>query len=317
MSANPDITPGNPAPCLALGADAGGSKLAIQFEDAAGMHERTWPSVNVRQENPETVATLLADRIRESLDGRIFSNDAVCCLGAAGAGTDLMASTLHKGLSEALGLRPDQVIVTSDARIAVEAAFGGESGILVIAGTGSGCYALDPGGDLVRCGGWGPGLEDPGSGSELGRAGIKHLLADLDAGNLDDLSRSVATRMGISSPRIATVLDAYYHTDFSPAHLAPYILDVMEAGSVEARVLVEEQALSLTRQCARLARQLGWETPSVAVVGGLTNRDSYVDVFKECLNEVLPGAPVMRSSQAPVAGALACARARQRQLADS
>jgi len=295
-------------PCIAVGADAGGTKLALAFHDG----QKTWydqqPSVNLRTDTADGFAARLTDTIHASLDKTEMSRDMTVCVGAAGAGTDTVAAACRKALAEALDIPTNQIVVTSDARVALEAAFPAESGILIIAGTGSGCYGLDENGRLLRAGGWGPGLEDPGSGSDLGRAAVKHLLARLESGSADRFSTMIAEALGLDQPTIPRVLDLYYGQGFHPASLAPAILDGFEAGDPAALELIGEQCDALARQCARLISSMDrTPLPRIAVTGGLAARDSYIDALSSALKRHYPSVSAARIGRPPVDGALSWA----------
>ena len=301
-------------PCTALGADAGGSKVHILMQDATGIREREMPSVNLRRVSVDEAADKLAEAITQALDGQPLAADAVCCLGAAGAGTDAVATPLRESLSHELGLPTGQIIVTSDAQIAHRAAFGTDAGILIIAGTGSGCYAVSEEGFLLRAGGWGPGLEDPGSGSELGREAVKHLLSDLERGSMSRLSTAISEHLGLARPTIPAVLDAFYQPDFSAAQLAPVVLDALEAGDGHAATLVEHQVSALARQAGRLAATMSPAPRGIALVGGLMTRDSYVEQLVQALSQSLPHLTASRATRTPAEGALEWAATEQRRL---
>lgn len=292
-------------PCLALGADAGGTKIAIRWSDGAEVHRHDGPSMNLRLSTPPEFAAHLATHIREALNDAPLDAEVRICVGAAGAGTPMVAEALCAELAEALSIPTEQVRVVADAHIALKAGFPQDDGILLIAGTGSGCYALNQDGALIRAGGWGPGLEDPGSGSELGRSAVKHLLSGLEAGTLDALSQCVAQVMGLQRPSISGVLDTYYHSDFHPASLAPAIMDLFESGDSEALALIQRQCAALAVQCHRLVRSLESSVASrIAVAGGLTNRKSYISELAAAVQRVVPDAEVKRLERAPVDGAL-------------
>lgn len=289
--------------CLAIGADAGGSKLSVQVGTPGRIQQREWPSINIRTASIEEVARVLAERIRSSIPADASGKNAVCCIGAAGAGTEEVASSLRRQLSARLDMDESRILVTSDAMIAIRAAFDEAPGIIVIAGTGSGCYARSPDGMLVRAGGWGPGLEDPGSGNELGRSAVKELLSDLEGTTLSSFTRSVADHLGLGRPSIPAVLDAFYHPGFSPATLAPVILDRLEEGDPVAEGLVKRQCRTLAAQCRRLGDSQPDAAGRIALAGGLTNRDSYVTVLTRSIQEAIPGASVEKAARPPVEGA--------------
>lgn len=312
------------ATCKAIGADAGGTKLSLALSDGQRVWRDRRGSVNLRTETPSGFAARLAQQIRQALGEIPLSKDAGICVGAAGAGTDAIAMASRLSLAEELNLPPDRIVVTSDARIALEAAFGGQNGILIIAGTGSGCYGLDSDGRFLRAGGWGPGLEDPGSGSDLGRAAVKHLLSEMEADKAGEFSIAIARAMlpsavaqaassssapPMGSGAIPVILDTYYGPDFRPGSLAPLVLDLFEANNTVAVELVDAQCRALARQCARLADKMT-EPPleRIAVTGGLANRAPYVQALSEALQTHFPQAHAQRMHGEPVDGALSWAQ---------
>ena len=294
--------------CIAIGADAGGTKLALAFSTGSEVRYHKAPSVNLRADTPQRFASILAREIVGYLQDVPLASRVALCIGASGAGTKSVAEACRMELASLLNIAADQVVVTSDARIALEAAFPGSRGMLVIAGTGSGCYALDGNGELIRAGGWGPGLEDPGSGGELGRSAIKHLLSELEGREMDAFSRHISAAMGIKRHSIPAVLDTYYGQSFHAASLAPAVLNRFEAEDPVAIDIVRRQCASLARQCARLAAKLNDpDLKQIAVAGGLANRDSYIQALSGAIRQVLPDLQVTRIERAPVEGALSWA----------
>lgn len=303
---NPATDYASPSPfCKAIGADAGGTKLALAFTDGIRTWHAHYPSVNLRTVSPHHFAQQVGEHIMQAVAPMPLDQDVRLCIGAAGAGTEAVATASAEALSSFLHIPVQQIRITSDARIALESAFPAEPGILVIAGTGSGCYGLDERGSLLRAGGWGPGLGDPGSGTELGRAAVRQLLVDLERNDTGTFSISVAAAMGINTPTIARVLDTYYATEFRPSTLAPIVMDLFEAGDETATALVGAACHELAAQCARLATHLpeGHGTRMV-LAGGLSQRDSYLGAFSAALSACMPGVTTTSMTTAPVDGAL-------------
>jgi N-acetylglucosamine kinase-like BadF-type ATPase len=69
-----------------------------------------------------------------------------------------------------------ELILCGDEEIALDAAFAGGPGILVIAGTGSNAIGRSASGEHFGAGGWGPVLGDEGSGYWIGRESIRAAL---------------------------------------------------------------------------------------------------------------------------------------------
>ena len=308
---NPATDYTSPSPsCKAIGADAGGTKLALAFTDGIRTWHAHYPSVNLRTVPPHSFAQQVGEHMMQAVAPMPLDQDVRLCIGAAGAATEAVAAASAEALSSFLRIPVRQIKVISDARIALESAFPSNPGILVIAGTGSGCYGLDERGRLLRAGGWGPGLGDPGSGTELGRAAVRQLLVDLERNETGEFSIGIAAAMGMDTPTIARVLDTYYAAEFRPSSLAPIVMDLFEAGDEAATALVGAACHELAAQCARLPTHLPEGTSTRTVLaGGLSKRNSYLGAFSAALSTCMPGVSVESMTRAPVDGALSYAMA--------
>ena len=107
----------------------------------------------------QSIATTVAKAFHEANVGDPIE---VLVVGAAGTRLDTDRQALQLAL---LDLSPaKEVLVTSDALVALESAFREKPGILLIAGTGSIAHARDASGNLWRVGGFGWRFGDEGSG---------------------------------------------------------------------------------------------------------------------------------------------------------
>jgi N-acetylglucosamine kinase-like BadF-type ATPase len=85
------------------------------------------------------------------------------------------------------------VEVCGDEEIALDAAFGGAPGVLVVAGTGANAVGRCRSGVMVHAGGWGPVVGDEGSGTWIGleaiRAGLRARDRGIDTCLLEEVQR--------------------------------------------------------------------------------------------------------------------------------
>ena len=86
--------------------------------------------------------------------------DAVV-IGIAGASVPPVKDTVAAMVAD---LVPCEIEVVGDMVIAMESAFAGLPGVVVISGTGSVAFGRNHLGDAARAGGWGPAISDEGSG---------------------------------------------------------------------------------------------------------------------------------------------------------
>jgi N-acetylglucosamine kinase-like BadF-type ATPase len=195
-----------------------------------------------------------------------------------------------------------RVAVTHDAAIALEAAFGSENGLVVIAGTGSVVFGRGGGGTTQRAGGWGHRLGDLGSGHAVGRAGLRAVAAALDGGPRTTLQARVQERYDIGTR--AELLRWAYREKTALANVAPLVGAAAAAGDAVAEEILVSQTAALARQAAWVVDAVGDPAPHIAVLGGMLRSEPYAQALRQALRAQMPTASVERLQQAPVAGAL-------------
>jgi len=124
---------------LVIGVDAGGSRTRVAVADANGETIATSEREGgaVKPGEIERSASIIAAAVRDALitlDPTLGAPRALCA-GVAGVGRESERRALSEALlNESLA---DDVLVMTDAEIAMADAFGDEAGIVLIAGTGS------------------------------------------------------------------------------------------------------------------------------------------------------------------------------------
>ncbi|NNF58427.1 MAG: hypothetical protein HKN04_09315 [Rhodothermaceae bacterium] len=291
---------------LWIGLDAGGTKTALLAEGGGRRWTTTGPGVNLRRDGLAQTVRVLSALIRDAQATFFEAELAGLCAGVAGAGVEGGAVTM--ALRKRLELDPPvPVLVTHDAEIALEAAFGAESGVVLIAGTGSVVYGRTIEPRTLRAGGWGYRLGDDGSGTALGRAALRAVARALDGGPSTRLSHYLADAHGLDS--IDTLLAWTYDEDGTFASLATVVLEAAEAGDRVAADLLHDETDALAQQATWLARQAGGRLDRrVALLGGLTSEALYREALIGALAHRLPGWFVARCEHEPVEGALARAK---------
>ena len=290
---------------LFVGVDAGGSKTAALAVAGGRSCRLAGPAAQALRDGPEAaaavVAALLADA-RRQLDGAALAGVAV---GLAGAGRDPVRQAVTAALAPALDGAP--LVVTHDADVAYHAAWGAESGALLLVGTGSLVFARTEAGETVRAGGWGTVLGDDGSGAALGRAALRALLAALDGGPPSALPELAAESFGLGDAE--SVMEAVYTERRPLASFAPLLLAAVEAGDWIAEAALHAQVNALAKQAGWLATRVGnGVRKRLAYAGGLSGEAAYRDALESALDRHLPGWAVTRCEAEPVEGALTLAR---------
>src|SRR5205085_11071904 len=120
---------------------------------------------------------------------RIERPVAAMVVGASGAGDPAQQGALAAAL-EGCGLAT-RLLVTTDAALALDAAFPGGAGIVLIAGTGSIAWARLPDGSPIRAGGLGPVLGDGGSGYAIGLDALRAVARELETGTPASLAPTI------------------------------------------------------------------------------------------------------------------------------
>ncbi len=290
---------------LYVGLDAGGSKTELLARSSTGTEDLRLhgPGANPKRVGTETAVRVLADLVREAQHRYPEARLATVCAGVAGAGSEAdqqqLATLLHRSL-QAPG--SCTIHVVHDAAIALEAAFGAGSGVILIAGTGSVAYARTPAGTLERTGGWGYLLGDEGGGYAIGREGLRAAAHAIDGGPSTRLRALLAGRHDLPSRQ--ALLHHVYQTDWPLQETAALVLEAAGEGDAVASRIIDEQTASLADQVAWLAARCPTTTRRMALFGGLMNEALYVDVLRKALRHHLPDWSICRVAAAPSTGAL-------------
>ena len=162
---------------LYLAIDAGGTKTRCRFADEARvLGEAAGETVKLMSVGEEVATARLQELVRAAAANASVALDAVerTCIGLAGSSSEAARAWADKTLRSVVS---GEILVAGDEEIALDAAFHGGPGILVIAGTGSNVIGRCSNGVTVTAGGWGPVLGDEGSGHWIGlgalRAGLR------------------------------------------------------------------------------------------------------------------------------------------------
>ncbi|MBB4638252.1 BadF/BadG/BcrA/BcrD ATPase family protein [Longimicrobium terrae] len=263
---------------ILVGVDGGGTRSTLVVADADGreLARAAGEAGLVDPRDPERSARIIADLARTALEqAGVRELPAAICAGLAGVGNEAERLAVHDAL-QASGVAR-RVRVVTDGEIALEGAFAGGPGILLIAGTGSVAYGRAADGRMERCGGWGMIVGDEGSGFALGRDGLKAALRSVDGREpptvlLDGILRA----LGVDNPREVPPW-AGRVAKSEIAALARVVLDAAEQGDGVARGVVQSAAVELSRHVTALADRLAPWPGEVPVVfhGGVLRSPLY------------------------------------------
>ena len=298
---------------LIAGVDGGGSKtrliLATETGDELASVEggRSGMRPGEAKKAGATVAALVSEAL--SIAGILDAVPTILYGGFAGVGRAEERRDLENELSR-LGVA-DEVVVDSDAAIALVDAFGDGPGIIVIAGTGSIAYARGINGELARCGGWGPVFGDEGSGGWLGRRALGVVAAAADGREPPTaLTGGILTAAEVNTPE-ELIPWAIAASTTAIASLAPVVIATAEAGDPRAHALVSLAVEELVVHARALAQRLFEDERAaipMAFSGGLLQKGTLLrKQLERRLRSAVPGAQLRSAEIVPARGAVRAA----------
>jgi N-acetylglucosamine kinase-like BadF-type ATPase len=297
---------------LFIGIDAGGSKTELLAASVQGeeLLNLFGPSSNPSRVGYDGSIKVLSALIHDAVEKMGGYQVLAVHAGIAGAGRASDQKTIHDGVTAELKVfSPERIVIGHDGEIAVEAAFEGESGVMVVAGTGSVAVAKTKDGELLRAGGWGYLIGDEGSGHAIGSFGLRALAHAVDGGPETMLTDLLAKKeWGIATgDDLAHVV---YEQKTPLQKFARIVIQAAEEGDDISLHIVEDQARQLAVQVRWLADRCSAVEPQAALVGGLMNLPFYRRTLEKAILEQLPGWKVIKPMNRPVIGAWRLARER-------
>jgi glucosamine kinase len=238
-----------------LAIDAGGTKTRCLLADESQVLGRaaTGSVKLMRVGETEASARLQAMLTEVSLASGVALKDvAQTCIGLAGLTIDAVREWAEREIGKSVG---GSLLLAGDEEIALDGAFRGGPGILIIAGTGSNALGRAADGAMYHAGGWGPALGDEGSGFWIGQEALRAGFWAKDRGVSTDLLTDIGEFWGAKSVgEIVEMANARPGPDF-PA-LAPVVVRCAEAGDELAAAVLERAGVELAEQVALVALKM-------------------------------------------------------------
>ena len=293
-----------------LGIDGGGTKTECVIGDETRVLGSSFGStVKIKKVGTEAARKALTAAVRAVCrEAGVEAHDiAHTCIGIAGSSIREVTDWTQKILGE---LVSGEVEVVNDALIAHQAAFHGEAGVLVIAGTGSHVLGMNERGEAERAGGWGPIISDEGSGFWIGRLAVAQAMRAYDCTHSVNLLDGIMEAWKLESvEEVVSTANSNPPPDF--ASLLPAILRCADSGDPLAREILAASATELANLARIVIRKL-WPTPAkitIAVTGGVFAHSSHIgQMFANTIRAERPGVSVNLEPVHPVMGALSIAR---------
>ena len=300
---------------LFLGVDAGGTRTTFVLADAdrelarsvTGTIKLMRTDVSTATANLEAALASLASQSDTSMQ-HVTST----CVGAAGYTVPLVSEWLAVNFAERVGGR---FALAGDVEIALDAAFEGEPGVLVLAGTGSNVAGRLGSGAIVTVGGWGPALSDQASGHNLGRGGLRAAVLERDEHGSSALLDAILAHWKLTEFQ-QLVEFANRHPSPDLSQLSPIVVSFADAGDHTALGVLEREAVEMAHLATVVARQVrgssdGRSQARLAFAGSIME---HVPLMRNrivaLVRQELPGTEELPGVAEPVRGALWRARAR-------
>ena len=290
---------------LVVGIDVGGTKTQLRaFAGDTRVADHVRPSSGWRPHDPVAAAGWLAALVAEALPAG--ARPSAVAVGGHACETPRQCTQIRT----ALHLHFDApALVVGDAELLVPAA-GLQTGVGLVAGTGSVAVGRLRDGTPVQVGGWGAMLGDEGGAAGLVREAVRSVWTAHDRGEEPDaLAKGLLTAFDVDEvPALGAALERATDVSAQWGRHAPAVFAAAEAGSPLARTVIADGGRSLAALVARLAAR-GVAVDHVVIAGStVLAQPALYDAFVTSLAASVPGARPRPLDGAPVDGAVAMAR---------
>jgi glucosamine kinase len=300
-----------------LGVDAGGTKTTFVLGDAERELVRVRSGTIKRMKaDAATAEANLLDGLRQIQEKTGIAPRVItrCCIGTAGETVHLVTDWLREAFSKHVG---GELVIVGDVEIALDSAFFGKRGVLVLAGTGSNTAGRAVTGRIVRAGGWGPALADQGSGHFIGLEGLRRGFLAIDQQRTTRILEDAQRHWKLDS--LAELIE-FANANPAPEYsrLAPLVVRAADEGDIVACEVLEQGGRDLAMLAGLVIEHIRaiensagvrFSAPAVAVAGSILEK---VDLLRKALTDALREryAEIVVLDQAadPPAGALWRAR---------
>lgn len=299
---------------LYLAVDLGGTKTEYVLADETRELARVRGGTIKRMRTDEGTADqnfIQALAELEKKSGASMRGVKRSCVGAAGITVALVTDWVRKVFSQHVG---GELILVGDVEIALDGAFFGGPGVLVMAGTGSNVAGRSSTGRLTTAGGYGPALGDQGSGARIGQQALRDIFIAIDEERETTLLPAILKLWEL--PGIDELV-GYANRIPSPdlTKLAPVVLSCAEAGDAVAQQVLRREAEELAHLVRIVIDRLRKDDPRPDWIPDLAFTGSileHVAPVREGIVEVLrrnfPTLQVIPGMVDPLLGALWRAR---------
>ena len=298
-----------------IGMDGGATKTKCILTDIdlKTVYETTSGPSNFLVIGTEKVSETILNLVNDCASSqKILPNDIkAIVLGTTGGGRRNDAELIEAQIKNDMlrkGITINKFHVESDARIALEGAFSGKAGSILIAGTGSIMFGKDGKGKIHRVGGFGRFIGDEGSGYRIGRIGLNAVARYFDGrAKQTKITDLLEQEFSISSSE--DLITEVYRNGFNIAAAAPLVFDAAESGDKIAQRILEDEADELLLHISAMKEILNVPLLKVSLIGSLLTTTNYFSyLFNEKVIRKFNDVQIKEAEHSPEFGAALMAK---------
>lgn len=298
----------NAAP-LVLGIEGGATSTSVLLARADGGEVRQWSEGAANQRL--MTDRELGDHFR-TIAAKVPEPVGALGIGLAGSRTDAHRERILKLAARVWPGVPCVATNDLETALAAEPARKGVAArVLVLSGTGSCCFGRAADGRTAKSGGRGDLLGDRGSAADIGRSGLRVLMASYDhTGRWPVLGAAILDTLALNEPEDLDVW-ALEAGKKEIAGVAVAVFHAAARGDRLAKNILTDAAAALVEDGLTCARRLAREGARVQFVfngGTLLKNPGFAALVKKGLRAGCPGAVMTPLSRGSVWGAVELAR---------
>lgn len=302
-------------PLYIIGIEGGGTKTTAVLcaLDGIILSEAQGGPSNFHIIGIDKTASTLFDLIQTCCHsvGCSVSQIGAVVAGLAGAGRISDQQRIKDKLLEEVRVKNfnlEKVLIESDARIALEGAFSGKPGVVVIAGTGSIVFGKDERDKVYRAGGWGRLIGDEGSGYAIGREAFRVVAKLLDGyGKKTKLVKLINDKFGLGTQD--AIINAVYEEKFDFASVVPVVMEAALKDDPAAKKILVRACSDLIEVIGAVLDKMnkgrkGVPKRPLAFVGNLLMNDNfYSRKIRSAIKREISYVTIHNAESSPVVGA--------------
>jgi len=284
---------------LAAGIDGGQSSTVAVIGDERGRILGRGTSGPSDEIGVGAESTRLRDALHSALENALARAGI-----AAGTRCDAVVAGISGYNGRVYGRPPElqagRVVLMHDTPIAHAGALAGDSGVVVIAGTGSVAYTRDRGGSSHVFGGWGFLFGDEGSAFRIACDALADLMRADDEGDAAPAEERRAAREFFEASSLRDIARRFYHGEISRDRLAAFA--PVALGFERFRSAANRGADRLAELACRAIAVGG--VARVGLSGGIFRDAAFRARVGDKIRAQIAGAEVFAARYDPAAGAL-------------